>query len=137
MGEVNNEEKQNLKSIKAVFELNNNSSITNLYNDVKKARQQLANFSNVLKDKYVSIKQKKEEEEKRIEILKAKEESVRAMEEKLAEVEGKSVPKEPEVIKPQPKVSEAAPVKEKETIAEKVELRLKKKLLSKNHRIIL
>ena len=114
MGEVNNEEKQNLKSIKAVFELNNSSSITNLYNDVKRARQQLANFSNVLKDKYVGIKQKKDEEEKRIEILKAKEESVRAMEEKLAEVEGKSAPKANEQVveKPQLKVNETVVAKE-------------------------
>ena len=92
MSGVNNEEKQNLNNIKAIFELDKSSSITNLYNDVKRARQQLANFSNVLKDKYTTIKNKKTEEEKRIEILKAKEESVRAMEEKLAEVEAKAAP---------------------------------------------
>ena len=133
MGEVNNEEKQNLKSIKAVFELNNNSSITNLYNDVKKARQQLANFSNVLKDKYVSIKQKKDEEEKRIEILKAKEESVRAMEEKLAEIEGKPAPKakEQEVVKPQPAQQNASEVVTpvKEAVVEKVETKAEEKVV--------
>ena len=93
MSEINNEEKQSVKSIKAIFELDKNATISNLYNEVKKARQQLANFSNVLKDRYSNIRQKKDEEEKRTEILKAKEESLRAMEEKLAEVEAKTAPK--------------------------------------------
>ena len=65
MSGVNNEEKQNLNNIKAIFELDKSSSITNLYNDVKRARQQLANFSNVLKDKYTTIKNKKTEEDEK------------------------------------------------------------------------
>ena len=126
MGEVNNnEEKQNLKNIKAIFELDKSSSIPKLYSDVKKARQQLANFSNALKDKYVGIKQKREDEEKKIEILKAKEASVAAMEKKLAEIEGKQKPEvstekvvEKTVAKPEP-VAEKVEVAPKATTAKK------------------
>ena len=136
MGEVNNnEEKQNLKNIKAIFELDKSSSIPKLYSDVKKARQQLANFSNALKDKYVGIKQKREDEEKKIEILKAKEASVAAMEKKLAEIEGKQKPEvstekvvEKTVAKPEPvaekvevaPVVETKPVEVEKTVAEPV-----------------
>ena len=64
MNKVNNEDKQNLNSIKFLYKLNTEGQIPTLFHEVKKAKQQAFNISNAIKERLLEIRKQFEEEQK-------------------------------------------------------------------------
>ena len=65
MSEINNnEDKQGINNIKALYKMNADNIISNLFHEVKRIKQQAFNLTNTLKERINSIKLLKEQQQK-------------------------------------------------------------------------
>lgn len=66
MSEINNEEKQNINNIKALYKINSEGTIPSLFHEVKKAKQQVFALTNSVKERILDIKREQEEKQKQL-----------------------------------------------------------------------